>query len=248
MRRLLLVSSLLLFTCLAGYGQTDPSCKQLMDAYVKKIRAYRSPTENQYVLLHMNIMSVPVQNNVLVHTSSSPQQVELKVVTGQNKLFYESTYLAIYQDEQDIYTVIHPQKTIIHSKPEKTSTTENQAAIAGHFSTLQQRLLERCEVQACRDTVYSGQRARIITLQPHKEDQEQYHIGQIVNYLIPSKATIVKQIISFTDGYPLQKQIVVYHTVDLDYRGKRPASARSNVLNASGKLLPNYRGYRLEEE
>lgn len=219
-----------------------------MDSYLQAMSTYGFPKEKEQYFLHIQMTMLPSKEKLYTQISHKKEEVEIKVKTGKNRLFYESNYLAVYQDENDIYTVVHPKKMIIHQRPEPIKKDSSGQLLSQHLSLIQQGLISRSKAGACKDTVYEGKPAKVIVLLTSKEDQEQYHIKTITNYFLPAQNKIIRQVIEFAAGHRLEKQIVVYHTLDFSYQGKIPKSARTCVFESNGKLLSRYKGYSIEEE
>jgi hypothetical protein len=233
---------------LAGYGQTANPCRELLEAYAQKIGAYGLPGARERYRLHLDVTAVPAKRSVYTPASLEGKTVDLKMTITGKELFYESTYLAVYRDEKDVFTVIHPQRTIVHSRPEQLPEAQGQDVLSRQLAALQQGFIKRSRVTACRDTVYAGQAAKVMELLPDPQDQAQYHIKRITNYVLTGSLTVPRQVIEYAEGHGLARQVVNYHALDLDYKGKQPKSARACVYAAPGKLLDKYQGYQVEEE
>ncbi|MBD0256966.1 MAG: hypothetical protein ICV83_14705 [Cytophagales bacterium] len=232
---------------LVGYGQAADPCQALLEAYAGKMGAYGQGGKGNY-RLHMDITALPAEGAGSQPAALAGKTVDLKVTATAKKLAYESTYLAVYRDEKDQFTVIHPQRTILHARAGKVTEATDGAVPAGQLTALQQRFMKRCRIASCRDTVYAGQAAKVMVLLPDPKDQAQYQIKRITNYVLVRSVTVPRQVIEYTEGHGLDRQVVNYHAVDLDYRGKAPGPARAAVFASPGKLLARYQGYRVEEE
>jgi hypothetical protein len=247
MKRIALLPILLLLARV-GYGQPADPCRKLLEAYAGKLGAYGQPGAKGNYRLHMDITALPAKTAGSEPAALAGKTVELKVTATAKKLAYESTYLAVYRDEKDMFTVIHPQRTILHARAERMPEQAGGEALAGQLTAIQQGFMRRCGIASCRDTVYAGQAAKVMELLPDPKDQAQYHIKRITNYVLVKSQTVPRQVIEYAEGHGLDRQVVNYHAVDLDYRGKAPGPARAAVFAAPGKLLARYQGYRLEEE
>jgi hypothetical protein len=233
---------------LVGYGQAADPCQALLEAYAGKMGAYGQGGGKGNYRLHMDITALPAKGTPSEPAALAGKTVDLKVTATARKLAYESTYLAVYRDEKDQFTVIHPQRTILHARAGKTTEATDGEALAGQLTALQQGFMKRCRIASCRDTVYAGQAAKVMELLPDPKDQAQYHIRRITNYVLVKSVTVPRQVIEYAEGHGLDRQVVNYHALDLDYRGKAPGPARAAVFASTGKLLARYQGYRVEEE
>lgn len=239
---------LFLLLALAGYGQGVDPCRTLLEAYAGKMGAYGLPGGQARYRLHLDITAVPAKRSGYTPASLEGKTVDVKMTITGKELFYESTYLAVFRDGKDVFTVIHPQRTILHSRPEQTAEEKGQELLSRQLMALQQGFVKRCRIASCRDTVYAGQAAKVMQLLPGPEDQAEYHIRRITNYVLVKSLTVPRQVIEYAEGYGLERQVVNYHVVDLAYKGKLPRSARDCVYAAPGKLLARYQGYQVEEE
>jgi|GEM_PF-2339978 len=247
MRRIALLPIFLLLG-LVGYGQGADPCQALLEAYAGKLGAYGQGGGKGNYRLHMDITALPAKGASSEPAALAGKTVELKVTATAKKLAYESTYLAVYRDEKDQFTVIHPQRTILHARAEQSAEATGGEALAGQLTALQQGFVKRCRIAACRDTLYAGQAAKVMELLPDPKDQAEYHVKRITNYVLVRSQTVPRQVIEYVEGHGLDRQVVNYHAVDLNYRGKPPGPARAAVFAAPGKLLARYQGYRVEEE
>ena len=239
---------LFLLLALAGYGQGVDPCRTLLEAYAGKMGAYGLPGGQARYRLHLDITAVPAKRSGYTPASLEGKTVDVKMTITGKEIFYESTYLAVFRDGKDVFTVIHPQRTIVHARPEQTAEAKGQELLSRQLMALQQGFVKRCQIASCRDTVYAGQAAKVMQLLPGPEDQAEYHIRRITNYVLVKSLTVPRQVIEYAEGYGLERQVVNYHVVDMAYKGKLPRSARDCVYAAPGKLLARYQGYQVEEE
>lgn len=225
-------------------------CRKMIDNYLKEMQQYTTPESNRWYYMHLLITTVPKPGTPFVRASLDNRNVEVKVTAGKNRMIYESTYLSVYQDEKDVFTVIHPRKAIIWSKPDP-DVSKGKEVMAQNMVIGQQKLMQACTVRQCRDTTYEGKPTKIIEMVPDAKAKEDYHIERIVYYYTPSESRMRKQEIDFTANYKIDRQIITYYAMNLNYRSKLPKSAYAEIFEGSNKhrkLQPPYRKYQVEQQ
>ncbi|MES2730612.1 MAG: hypothetical protein V4714_02650 [Bacteroidota bacterium] len=225
-------------------------CRKMIDHYLKEMQQYTSPEGNRFYYMHLLITSLPKKGAPVSKASLDSRNIEVKVTAGKNRMMYESTYLSVFQDEKDVFTVIHPRHSIIQTKA-NPGVGKGKEAMANNVVIGQQKLMQACTVQQCRDTLYEGKLTKIIELVPHAKAMEMYHIKRLTYYYTPAEDRMRKQEIAYTADYSMDRQIITYYTIDLDYQGKLPKSAYAQIFeggNKHKKLRAAYRQYKIEQE
>jgi hypothetical protein len=233
--------------CLGSvYAQSLNSCKGWIIDYLDQMSIYTSPGKKQYYFLHLSVSTFPAKNSIYAQTAFSSENIEVKMILSAQQLFYESKYISIYQDATDVFTVLHPRKTIVWSKPEKATQAVNADAILQRISFQKKKLVENANVTQCNQTTLNGKTVQVIELVTDQKAKEEFYIDKIIYYYhLPSKQ-VVKQIIGFVEEYKFEKQEITFHQLDTHYQGKVAKSARENVFIKDKQLRVAYKEYHLE--
>ncbi len=246
MKKNYLLTLLVWYACLVSRLPVgaQPSDKQLLEDYLQKMRF--SGQEKEFCYFHVVITPVPRPGSRQAKASFSGEPTEVKVIAGPHRLYYESTHLSIYRDEKDIFTVIHPQKRILHAASQSASATADTGP-AESFLALQKHFLSDCVLKSSRDTLVEAKPWKVFRLVPHAKYQAQFPIREVVYYFNLSQKRIEKQVVYYHPSHGLLQQTIEYREFSFPFRGKVPRSARSYLLTDRNQLKRTYQQYRLEE-
>jgi hypothetical protein len=231
----------------ASPAQTPLDGKGLLLHYLKKMSVCQFPRHKEAFQIQLIISTIASDYEKVKNPAYPSTDLPVSMILTRNKMFYESRYIAIYQDTSDVYTVIHPQKMILHSRP-KPSQPQTEPGQPNPIPGLQARFIQACRVVSLQDVDYNGRKVKEIILQAPEETQKEFGIQSVVYYMDIREMKIEKQIISFTPGHQFRTQTIVFQNMNLNYKGKILASSRKAVFERPGKLLKTFTGYELIEQ
>ncbi len=233
----------LLQTQAQNHAQEDG--KEMILRHVRKMNAFGFPTGNQVYYLHSTTTLEPKEQT---HLAVSPKEVEVKLTITNQRIFYQSTYMEVYQDAREIYTVIHPQKNIVCTRKNPAQTVSSQTQdMVQNLARIQEDLVQLTTVRKCEPATWQGKPIRIIELHTTAAGQKKYHIQKLTYYYDPVREIVLKQWIDYTpDHSTLRQQVATYHTLNVRYKGKIPPDARSCIFKTGTHLRDSYQGYTIE--
>lgn len=240
-----------LFVCLLFLSATQltyaqENGKKLIEDHVKRMNTFGFPSGNQVYYMHSTTTLEPNTTKMQANIPVSPKNVEVKIMVSKNFTAYKSTYIEVYQDNEESYTVIHPQKTIICAKKKTSNQLKEKNGFAQDFGKVQEDLLLHTTLTNEKVGTWQGKSVKIIELQTTVVGKEKYNIEKLTYYYDLASKQVVKQWIDYAPDYKLKRQIATYHELDLDYKGKIKKSAKSSIYTAKNQLHKSYQGYKLE--
>ena len=229
-----------------SFAQDRGDCKKLLLGYVETMNRLQQHTGKKPYFLHLTVTSVPAKGSPYRQTSLSDQDIEVKVFATPGRFVYESTYLTIYQSEEENYTVIHPGKLIV--KRDGQRNLENGSKVLDqHLLVLKQQLLTLSTVKHCQSVMLAGRPVQEIELLPNQQAQDLFHIRRMVYYYDPQQQAVARQVIEYVPGYRYEKQDITFHRIEPGYRGTLPAAV-AGFLATRKPALEQYKGYTLQNE
>ncbi|MGB0522469.1 MAG: hypothetical protein ACPGJS_05890 [Flammeovirgaceae bacterium] len=241
---LLFAGLIILMTIQQVRAQHD--CKQLIVDHVKRMNAFGLPTGKQVYYMHSTTTLEPNSDKVKAHFALSPKDIEVSIMVSKHFMAYQSSYIEVYQDEAESYTVIHPQKTIICAKKNASASAASKQDFAKSLGKVQQDLLQLTEVSKCETGTWKGKPIQVIELETTKEGQQKYNIKKLIYFYDTTSQSVVKQWIEYVPDHKYKRQIATYHQLDLNYKGQVAKQARSRIFTAKNQLHKSYQGYKLE--
>lgn len=231
-------------------AQSIAECQSLLAEYVTTLSDYEKPKEGKNYFVHITTSTFPNKASKAYKPSNySSENIEVKIVLSKGKMFYYSNYLNFYQDNQDVFTVIHPNKLILWKKipqEKQGKQEENTTSPTNPMATLRKQVLDELTMSACTDVVLAGKKVKQIVMLAKKKMKEKSGIETITYWYNPKEKKIEKQEITFVVGYPTLRQEIIYHDFNPDYRGEVANTAINNVYDSRKKLLKIYSGYTVE--
>lgn len=231
----------------ATFAQGNDVCKDIILAQTEKMQEYSKNQGNRIFYMHTQTSLIPNQTGAYANLALSPKDVELKIYAGAGKMYYESKYVAIYQDQEEAFMVIHPQKLIVWSKESPQEADQNyKQALTENLGTAQKQLIEMSSVLTCREINWENKQVKKIEMIPNQKAREEFQIKKMIFYYDPQTSQILKQIINYTSNHKLKQQIITYHEMIFDYKEKIPKQARSYIFSKNEQLVSQYQNYQIE--
>ncbi len=237
----------LLFTLIHSHLYAQNECKDQLHDALKKTRAFKMPKGSQLCKIKMEAATIsPKTDDMQTQTN---EMIPVMIVFAQGKIFYESKYFAFYQDKEDVFTIIHQNKTIIWSKPDKNGAKSSDPALfMEKFTGQQDELIQKAKISSCKDVKLEGKKFKELVLDVNEDEQKKFNIKRLTYYLNANTSHVEKQIIDFKKGYKIERQIVLFKDIDLAFKSTSYESAYQQIFKKNGKLSSAYAGYKVEKQ
>ena len=229
-------------------AQSQEECKGFIEGYIQKMASCGFPKGKQHYFIHMTSSMIPRAKGVQDNKALSAKDIEIKFILGENKVFYESKYLNIYQDKKESFTIAHPQKLILWSPNVQANHENTEKMWRETFSQTQVEIVRSAKLVNCTEAIFNKLSLKKIILKTSAEVEKNFNISRLIYYYDPGSQKLFHQIIEYTPQYKLISQKITYHTLDLNYQGDVKSSARAYVLNQSNHLLKKYQSYAFEKQ
>lgn len=223
-------------------AQSKSECQQTFTKYVLGLGEYEVPKDGKHYFVHTVASTFPNKELKEYEPSAySSENINVRVVIAKGKMFYYSNYIDFYQDNNDLFTVIHPQKLIIWRKPE----AKEKQGQSIEFMPFRKQMLEELLFTSCVDVILDKKKVKKITLTPKTQDIQGV-ISKIIYWYDERISKLEKQEIIYSEGQTNLRQEVIYKEFNPDYREKVASSAVNNVFDSRKKLLDRFKGYSVE--
>ena len=131
-------------------AQSKSECQQTFTKYVLGLGEYEVPKDGKHYFVHTVASTFPNKELKEYEPSAySSENINVRVVIAKGKMFYYSNYIDFYQDNNDLFTVIHPQKLIIWRKPQAKEKQEQSI----EFMPFRKQMLEELLFTSCVDVI-----------------------------------------------------------------------------------------------
>lgn len=229
---------LLSIPCLCFGPPSGEECRKQLKAYCHSVSLKEAPSGKQVYFIHYEMFTVARPGK-----GGEDSRVEVRASLGKNIMFYESNYVSMYRDSNEVYTVIHPQKLIVRSFSDKTADASFRK---NHLSNALDTLIDDGTVKPCRAGTYQGEAVKIAELLLNPASVKKTGLERIVYYLNEQKQSIAGQEMYYTYSSPVLKREIRFHTVDFNYKEKLKARARDYVFDGS-RLKTVFKGYQVQD-
>lgn len=224
-------------------AQNNFQCQQMFDKYIAGLGEYEAPKEGKHYFVHTVVSTIPnTLSKEYSPSAYSSENINVRVVIAKGKVFYYSNYLDFYQDNKDLFTIIHPQKLIIWQKPESQREEDKQAF---QLTPFRKKMLDELALVECIDVVIDKKKSKQITFSPKKQTYQRF-ISKVTYFFDEKVGKLEKQETIYAEGQANLRQEIIYKEFNANYTEKVADSAIENVFDSRKKLLNRFKGYTVE--
>lgn len=240
-----LLTGLLFWTSVQGNAQSKVDYYQVLQNFMNDMKKVQYPKEGQHYLMHMKIKMIPKTNLAIYQGKVETKEANVRMVVSKHQLMYETNQVSIYQDQQWVFQVFHPQKLILQKNTPKGAFNQH-LLYAKKVSQMQNELFRQSKVTSVKDGWYNGQKVKVITTALTAKAQKRFRVKTVTYFFDMQHKKLKKQVAKFTNAHELAGQEIVYLQLTPNYKGYVPTTAKAAVVNAQQRLLPKFRGYSIE--
>lgn len=221
--------------------------KNVSRSCVEKVREFSRKADRLPLPEEGIIYSNYTQQIVMWDSINTPRiNMEVKMMMNKDHLQYITPDLEVYQDEKDVFMIIHSKKKVIWSKSDLGDKQKSNNRI-GNIAILKDSLFDlstplRCETFKKTD----GKEKTRLVLKTNKGGRELFHID-VIEYVYDNFTESVESVITtFVPTYEIKRTVVNYKVNDPAYKGiklNKPVS--SKIINKNNLLAGKYKGYEL---
>ena len=223
-----------------AFAQGKDNCKGLVVKHFNQMQDVGVPGENS---AHRYIYST--HNKLFPEYGSNTKKMKLDYVVGKGLTIYESSYVSMYKDQQEGYLVVHPQKKILIFSSKENSRTQEDLKIVSSFQDSVFVFMTEKECKVIKENNIVIKRG---VFTPSLAMNRKIGLTKIVADIEPESGKVLKIENFFEKPSKYQWQEMVYHEVDLKYKGKLPKNARDKVFSTSNALLAKYQNYEIIDQ
>ncbi len=217
--------------------QADTSCVGLVKDYVKRMQEYGRPRGKEVYFMDMQVNTV-----YNPEYAKNDSDVRVRMYLSTDKMQYESSYVSLYQDPHDAFTIVHPQKLIVWNQG---GALREQKESYATLLSISDTLFARSKVISCRNMEEDGRRLREVVLQPDAGYRRSRRVQQVVYHYDLSEKRVYRSTIYYTEEASRQRETTTYHRLSFDQSAMPFSRAERVIFQASGKPVGKYSGYEI---
>jgi hypothetical protein len=214
----------------------DEDCKNLLTHHLDKTHNITNPVKDITYFLEI---SITYKANPLINGTTDVKMKNRMYLTSEQSI-YLSDQMNVYQDNSEIFVVVHSQKKIIRSKSVKT----NQEAFTKNLSLVQRGLLDSAASCTCSSKTMNGRQYSVLNVKTKDSFRENTNVVNLV-FNFDEEGELASQIVNFTSKADYIFYELVYESLDLDYKQWKPKSLTNYIFDQKGALLPEFNGFTL---
>lgn len=229
----ILLVGLLNFT---AFGQKVDKCEHLVKNYLKKMSIYANPDPSKVYYLKMS-----TEAKYRPNSEYKDSRVDVTVIINGPKVQYESQYMNFYMDQDESYTVLHPQRLIVKGD----GGAKNRTDKFGDMVSLHDTLLKHSQLVSCVEINQNSRLMKVITFKTDKLFEKATSISR-VEYTYDLKEERVFKAVTFFSPSSIKKmEIITYSELSYDYK-KSPFNDASEMIFATkGNLVSRFKNYEI---
>ncbi|MFN3402658.1 MAG: hypothetical protein ACK40G_01095 [Cytophagaceae bacterium] len=217
-----------------GSYSDGEDCINILKEYSQRMLQYKNPDPAKTYKLEMGVKTIYKKGLDIPDTD-----IKTTVLIKGDKVQYESSYLNMYMDEKNTFTIIHPQKLIVRADGGLRNKVDKVEA----FATIQDTLFKRSTVQSCMETITEGKKVKEITLIPDNLMQNATMINKIIYSYDLKEKRVYQTRIFFLPQSPKKEEIITYNSLNYNSKEKIFTKAENMVFTDQGKLQSIYKNY-----
>jgi len=219
----------------AGSSGADP-CKDLLAEYVETMHA-ASRLESSDAGFALSLRVETIGND-----PERSSEVRVRMRARGSRVAYESEFVSLLQGGTDVFTVVHPQRTIYRSSstvPEAARTNTARAA------TLQDSLLRHATVTQCRDVRRGERPMKEIVMKPGRAVRQGEGIATVTYYYDLDREQLEWVVMTYRAGHELRRKTLHYEELEFSPEITVGGHVAERFLTSEGKLRAEFTGYEL---
>ncbi|MBN2487365.1 MAG: hypothetical protein JXB34_15425 [Bacteroidales bacterium] len=237
MKRYFLAIVCCLLVCPVAYSQFDTLCKAELLNYITTM-GFKSPEyEKQTFYLDYSVSSFFSPESGL-----PDQHIDIKAYASAGLSIIESKPVSVYCDVNNSYAVMHDLKLISIGEG---NVNFSDSSDAQKLFELQKDLIFNSSLESCITKEDKGRYYRYTRFCLAKPVSEEIKIKTFSIWFDTNLKMIYKVELNYIEGQPIKKQVIVYNSVNTDYKPHINGTAREKVFTRSGSLIPKYKGYTI---
>lgn len=213
------------------------ACTTKLLQYVHEMGKMKMPEKGQTYYLKMSV------KNSFRGNETKDEVINVESILSEDRMYYTSSMISVFKDTVDLFTIIHPTKTIVwYNNLSEEVMLKNQNDILAY----QQNIINNSKVIGCHDFVERGGNLTKIELSPDSTTR-QITNADIISIVFNNDINRIKKLdIYYKTEYPVKNQEIIYEGINYNYKGKMPkAPIRDMFFDKSGGILPKFNGYKL---
>lgn len=233
-----IVFVLLIGVCGFVQGPTEQGCKSIVLDCIHEMASYSDLKKGKsyFVEMEQKITYNP-------KLSSQPQTLVKTVMAVQpGKMLYENEYVSMYVDEDEAFTVLHPQSKILQQKG--IGKNYDQSEKIKRVAEIQDSLVRTGTVIFCRKAKDNPSLTEL-AIEPAPGVKKQLNLIRIRFKVDAQEKKIYEVVNVFGENSLKMREVTSYKEVNFDYQGKIFTKARNKIYDSKGNLKTAFRYFEL---
>ena len=225
-----------------SFGFTKQSSEEgCVDNLLKSLHQMASHSQLQKGKVYYLNMSQSITYNEQL-TKRKPSHLNTVIAATTSKMLYENELVSMYVDEDESYTILHPELRIVHNKG--MGREYDQTERIKRSAEIQDSIVRTGRLIYCKASKkVTG--SKEIAIEPSLAVKSKTNLNLIRFTLDEERGLIVRVENSYNSRSVKKSDLIEYHKIDFDFKGKLFSKARSKVFDRSGLLKTAYKYYEV---
>lgn len=226
----------LLLIPLFSFQLKEDDCMAFLKEVFKKVSISEMPASGKAYYIEYEVKTS------LKDKSISPSVSKVNLWMGSDQMQVVSSQMELYQDKSNAYTVIPFRKTIYLAE----STYGKEIGKDQDWNVLKSKVLENSTLDYCKSTSTDGSYDREISITPSENVRKLFRITNVRFLINSTNKNIYKAILFYGPSEKIESVEVLFHQVNLDYKGPvLNTQLKNKFFNTDGSLKAPYKEYSL---
>ncbi len=229
----IIVSLLLCLALVNLWGQSKDDCLAGILAWEEQIYQKKYTSDEEAGSIAYRIITTDWEGQIL-HS-------KVRLYRSQTNLHFFSEQADVIQDSQEMYLVLHAQKTILRNNAPEEGV---QQGFSDEFLAMREAFIKQSELISCGPAAGSAD-VRTVAIKAPEDPDGLILIDRMIYRYDTRNKKLLSTTIHYLDAYKVKTIEIQYDRLDLktgyDF-GKRAAS---RLFQPNGQLKEQYQNYRL---
>ncbi len=212
---------------------------------IQRVKEFNKINDSR-VLPEKSVFYVNYNQKITMWDKNTPSvSTDVKVWANKYRIKYITNDIEVYQDNRDVFMIIHSKKKVIWGQSEMKEGNEAINQIT-KITALKDTLISLSTIIKCETIKKENMELLRMILKFNGEAREQLSIDQMEYNYDNKTGNVVSVITDFVSSHEVKRMEVHYLKNENDYKGvklDRPVSEK--IVGKDNLLLPYYKYYQL---
>jgi hypothetical protein len=217
-------------------AQNNDNCLEFLTNYNNHLSDIQKISGDSVLVLSYSVVNM--LNDYSIPTSDS-----ICMIISDKMIQYNSGYFDLFQDTKNSFVILKsPRKILINN----SSMREGKYRDLSHITMFRDSVLDRCTVEKCTDIVSPENiKQRNIQLAFDDKLRDAMNISRQKLYFNLDSGLLEKLITIYSPGSEYKRTTIKIHELVIKNKKRLNTTATERVFARNGKLLSQYKGFKI---